>query len=139
MIRHRPCAGAPLATQHDMLRLCLALALALALLTGCLDDGSGDDTADTSGPIWGVDIANRKLEVGSSTYALASDVAPRAGEPGMPVRATFTTDDNAVLTLTAAGTGSVMITGANVGTAHLIAHYAGETQMNTIEVIAKAP
>ena len=117
-----------------MLRV--ALALALALVSGCIDDPS-DDMPESSGPVWGVDVGEMKIEVGSSTYAFASDVAPRAGEPGMPVNATFTTDNHEVLSLVSSYRGSVMVTGLSVGTAHVLAYYAGATQMRTIEVIAK--
>jgi len=111
----------------------LRVALALALVAGCVDDPS-DDMQE--GPIWGVNV-QLKVEVGTSAYALASDVGPSVGEPGMPVNATFTTDNKDVLTLGSASRGSVMITGASVGTAHLFANYAGDTQKYTIEVVPK--
>lgn len=116
-----------------MLRFCLVL----ALVAGCTDDMSDDDPSN-SGPVWGVDVGATKLEVGASTYAFASEVAPRPGEPAMPARgATFSTDDATVLTLTSPGEASVMITGAAVGTANVIAHWGSETSMRMIEVVPK--
>ena len=117
-----------------MLRLCLAL----ALITGCIDDGS-DDMPESDGPIWGVSMYSAKIQIGSSTFIGAADAGTSAGEPGMPVRATYTTtiDDKKIVTLTPLGTGSVKVTGVGVGTAHVIAHYGGETQTTTIEVLPR--
>lgn len=118
-----------------MLRLCLAL----ALITGCIDDGSDDDMPDSDGPIWGVSMQSAKIQIGSSTFIGAADAGMSAGEPGMPVRATYTTtiDDKKIVMLTPLSTGSVKVTGVGVGTAHVIAHYAGDMQSVTIEVLPR--
>ncbi len=133
MIKLPPRTGALLANPQAMLRLCLAL----ALLAGCIDDGSGDDAPESSGPIWGLNVSSAKIQIGASTYVGAVDVAPRAGEPGMPVRATFTSDNKMVVTVDSSYPGSARITGVGVGTAHVLAHYAGEEQSVTIEVLPR--